>query len=103
MASSCSILSPAIILCFVFFLLALSISPVLSSLSPTTNSTASGTSTDSTTLHAREDYLKYKRIRAKLRKFNKTPVKTIQAFSRTISLIMGFIFLIHFSFSFSVD
>ncbi|KAF3332825.1 hypothetical protein FCM35_KLT02402 [Carex littledalei] len=68
MASSSSILSPPIILPFVFFLISLSIEPVLSTLSSTDST---GTNTNSTTLHAREEFLKYKRIRAKLNKINK--------------------------------
>lgn len=76
MASSSSILSPPIILPFVFFLISLSIEPVLSTLSSTDST---GTSTNSTTLNAREEFLKYKRIRAKLNKINKLSVKTIQA------------------------
>ncbi|KAJ1691485.1 hypothetical protein LUZ63_015640 [Rhynchospora breviuscula] len=77
MASSSSILSLPIILPFVLFLLSLSTSPAVSSLSPT-NSTTSGTSTNSTTLHARQEFLKHKRIRAKLNRINKPSVKTIQ-------------------------
>lgn len=91
MASSSSILSPPIILPFVFFLISLSIEPVLSTLSSTDST---GSNTNSTTLHAREEFLKYKRIRAKLNKINKLSVKTIQAFSPTFSLIYTTIHLI---------